>query len=59
MATKKQNTPTTVTTVTNSTASQDTVQLAVVQRMDKIIELLEQLNANLPLKGIDTSRFVK
>lgn len=58
MATKKQNTPTTVTT--NSTASQDNVQLsAVVQRMDKIIELLEQLNANLPLKGIDTSRFVK
>lgn len=58
MATKKQNTPTTVTT--NSTASQDNVQLsAVVQRMDKIIELLEQLNVNLPLKGIDTSRFVK
>lgn len=58
MATKKQNTPTTVTT--NSTASQDNVQLsAVVQRMDKIIELLEQLNINLPLKGIDTSRFVK
>lgn len=58
MATKKQNTPTTVTT--NSTASQDNVQLsAVVQRMDRIIELLEELNANLPLKGIDTSRFVK
>ena len=58
MATKKQNTPTTVTT--NSTASQDNVQLsAVVQRLDKIIELLVELNANLPLKGIDTSRFVK
>ena len=58
MATKKQNT--TPTTTTNSTASQDNVQLsAVVQRMDKIIELLDQLNANLPLKGIDTSRFVK
>lgn len=57
MATKKQNTPTTVTT--NSTAN-DNVQLsAVVQRLDKIIELLEQLNINLPLKGIDTSRFVK
>lgn len=54
MATKKQNT-TTVTT--NSTASQDTVQL--LQRMDRIIELLEELNVNLPLKGIDTSRFVK
>lgn len=54
MATKKQNTPTTVTT--NSTAN-DNVQL--LQRMDKVIELLEQLNANLPLKGIDTSRFVK
>ena len=58
MATKKQNTPTTVTT--NSTASQDNVNLsAVVQRLDKIIELLDQLNINLPLKGIDTSRFVK
>lgn len=57
MATKKQNTPPTVTT--NSTAN-DSVQLsAVVQRMDKIIDLLEQLNINLPLKGIDTSRFVK
>ena len=57
MATKKQTTPTTVTT--NSTAN-DNVQLsAVVQRMDKIIDLLEQLNVNLPLKGIDTSRFVK
>lgn len=57
MATKKQNT---TTATTNSTASQDTVQLsAVVQRMDKIIALLEELNANLPLKGIDTSRFVK
>ena len=57
MATKKQNT-TTVTT--NSTASQDNVQLsAIVQRMDKIIELLEQLNVDMPLKGIDTSRFVK
>lgn len=55
MATKKQNT-----TTTNSTASQDTVQLsAVVQRMDKIIELLEQLIVDMPLKGIDTSRFVK
>lgn len=58
MATKKQNTTTTVTT--NSTASQDNIQLyAVVQRMDRIIELLEELNVNLPLKGIDTSRFVK
>ena len=58
MATKKQNTTTTVTT--NSTASQDNVQLsAIVQRMDKIIELLEQLNVDMPLKGIDTSRFVK
>jgi len=57
MATKKQNT-TTVTT--NSTASQDNVQLsAVVQRLDKIIELLKQLNVDMPLKGIDTSRFVK
>ena len=57
MATKKQTTPT---ATTNSTANQDNVQLsAVVQRMDKIIELLEELNANLPLKGIDTSRFVK
>jgi hypothetical protein len=57
MATKKQNT-TTVTT--NSTASQDNVQMsAVVQRLDRIIELLVELNANLPLKGIDTSRFVK
>lgn len=57
MATKKQNTPPTATT--NSTAN-DNVQLsAVVQRLDKIIELLEQLNVNLPLKGIDTSRFVK
>ena len=55
MATKKQNT----TTATTCTASQDNVQLAVVQRMDKIIELLVELNANLPLKGIDTSRFVK
>lgn len=51
MATKKQNTPT-----ANSTAN-DNVQL--LQRMDRIIELLDQLNANLPLKGIDTSRFVK
>lgn len=58
MATKKQNTITT--TATNSTASQDTVQLsAVVQRLDMIVELLKELNANLPLKGIDTSRFVK
>lgn len=58
MATKKQNT--TPTATTNSTASQDNVQLsAIVQRMDKIIELLDQLNINLPLKGIDTSRFIK
>lgn len=57
MATKKQNT---TTATTNSTASQDNVQLsAVVQRMDRIIELLEQLNVDMPLKGIDTSRFVK
>lgn len=57
MATKKQNTPPTA--VTNSTAN-DNVQLsAVVQRMDIVIELLDRLNANLPLKGIDTSRFVK
>lgn len=57
MATKKQNTPTATTTCT---ANQDNVQQsAVVQRMDRIIELLEQLNADLPLKGIDTSRFVK
>lgn len=56
MATKKQNT----TATTTCTASQDTVQLsAVVQRLDKVIELLEELNVNLPLKGIDTSRFVK
>ena len=56
MATKKQNT----TTATTCTASQDTVQQsALVQRLDKIIELLVELNANLPLKGIDTSRFVK
>lgn len=58
MATKKQNTPTTATTT--CTANQDNVQQsAVVQRLDKVIELLEELNANLPLKGIDTSRFVK
>lgn len=58
MATKKQNT--TPTATTTCTASQDNVQQsAVVQRLDKIIELLEQLNVNLPLKGIDTSRFVK
>lgn len=57
MATKKQNT---TTATTNSTASQDNVQLsAVVQRLDKVIELLEKLNADMPLKGIDTSRFVK
>ena len=57
MATKKQNTTAATTTCT---ASQDTVQQsAIVQRMDKIIELLEELNVNLPLKGIDTSRFVK
>ena len=56
MATKKQNT-TTTTATTNSTASQDNVQL--FSRLDRIIELLEQLNADMPLKGIDTSRFVK
>ena len=57
MATKKQNTTNATTTCT---ASQDTVQQsAVVQRLDKIIELLDQLNVNLPLKGIDTSKFVK
>ena len=57
MATKKQNTTTATTTCT---ANQDAVQQsAIVQRLDKVIELLEQLNANLPLKGIDTSRFVK
>ena len=57
MATKKQNT---MNATTTCTASQDTVQQsAVVQRLDKIIELLDQLNVNLPLKGIDTSKFVK
>lgn len=56
MATKKQNTPT---VTTNSTANDNVQQSAVVQRLDKIIELLQELNVNLPLKGIDTSRFVK
>ncbi len=58
MATKKQTT--TPNATTTCTANQDNVQQsAIVQRLDKIIDLLETLNVNLPLKGIDTSRFVK
>lgn len=43
----------------SQTKTNDSQPSAVEQRLDRIIELLEQLNQNMPLKGLDTSRFVK